>query len=170
MTVPAEAFWGDNYYRHPPLTDDMLKHAEALLQVRLPDEYVALLRRQNGGYTQGLAFPMEEPTSWADDHIPLQELFGIITDEGVETAQNILSSQEMAEEWDLPPDQVLLAGDGHWWITLDYRQGDAPSVAWIDVDSEEDIQVATSFAEFLDGLVPAAQFDEPEDEDDDAED
>lgn len=48
----------------------------------------------------------------------------------------------------LPPKQVLLSGDGHYWITLGYRRGEVPSVAWIDVEFGEDIQVAPTFAEF----------------------
>jgi len=65
----------------------------------------------------------------------------------------------MTEEWRLPPRQVLLSGDGHWWITLDYRNSDVPSVAWIDTECGEDIQVAPNFATFLEGLQPSSEFD-----------
>jgi hypothetical protein len=65
----------------------------------------------------------------------------------------------MTEEWGLPPRQVLLSGDGHWWITLDYRRSDVPTVAWIDVECGQDLQIAPSFAAFLAGLRPAADFE-----------
>jgi len=161
MAVPDDQFWVSEY-QHPPLTDEVLASAETQLGVKLPDEYVRLLRLQNGGYTPGFAFPMSQPTSWAHDHIPVDELFGIVTDASIRTPLNVLDTEYLTKEWGLPPGQVLLSGDGHWWITLDYRQGPVPSVAWIDVDSDEDIQVAPTFASFLDGLVPVSQFHDDE--------
>jgi hypothetical protein len=158
MAVPQDKFWRSNFYKHPPLTDEMLAIAERRLGVKLPEEYVQLLRIQNGGYTQHLGFPMSQPTTWADDHVPLQELFGIVTDEAIDTAQNVLATGYMTREWGLPPHQVLLSGDGHWWITLDYRRGEIPSVAWIDVECDEDVQIARTFGAFLNGLVPDDQF------------
>jgi hypothetical protein len=158
VSIPPNEFWGTNYYGHPPLTDDMVNLAERVLGVTLPQEYLALLRLQNGGYTKDFAFPMSQRTTWAADHVPLGELFGIVTDRSLRTAQNTLKTPYMTQEWGLPPHQVLLSGDGHWWITLDYRRGPVPSVAWIDVECGEDIQVATTFSKFLAGLVPASDF------------
>ena len=154
MAIDKNHFWDENYYNHPPLTDDMLAAAEAQLGVKLPDSLIDLLRVQNGGYTKEFIFPMQVATSWADDHVPLETLYGIVTDESVDTAQNIMDTEYMTVEWGLPEKQVLLTGDGHWWISLDYRQGDVPSVCWLDVDEEEDIQIAESFKAFLAGLKP----------------
>ena len=159
MAIPIGKFWRSNYYEHPPLTDEMVSTAEEQLGVKLPAEYLALLRLQNGGYTHGFGFPMTQPTTWAKDHVPLNDVAGIVTDPSIRTAQNILDTGYMTEEWGVPPRQVLLSGDGHWWITLDYRRGDTPSIAWIDVECSEDIQVAPTFAAFLDGLRPSSDFD-----------
>jgi hypothetical protein len=137
----------------------MLAEAEMTLGVQLPIELVGLLRIQNGGYTKGFAHPMRQPTTWSADHVPLEDLAGIVTDPTLSTAQNLLLSGYMTEEWGLPPRQVLLSGDGHYWITLDYRGGPVPTVAWIDVECGEDFQVAPSFSEFLAGLIPAAAYD-----------
>jgi hypothetical protein len=158
MGIEKTDFWGSNYYNHPALTDAMIKTAEKELGVKLPSLLIELLKIQNGGYTKGFAFPMSQETTWATDHIPLSELYGIVTDPSVETAQNILETQYMIEEWGLPQKQVLLCGDGHWWITLDYRQGDNPTVKWLDVECEEEIQIAESFDEFINGLVPDSKF------------
>ncbi len=158
MAITADQFWRSNYYNHPPLTDEMVAEAERQLGVKLPAEYVALLRIQNGGYTHGFGFPMNRPTKWAVNHVPLDTLFGIVTDPDHPTAQNILQTAYMTREWGLPPRQVLLTGDGHWWISLDYRTGEVPSVAWLYIDLGEDIQVAPSFAAFLDGLLPESTF------------
>jgi len=159
MAIDMREFWRSNHYSHPPITDDMIATAELQLGVRLPAEFLELLEIQNGGYTKGFAFPMSQPTSWAEDHIPLSHLAGIITDPKHKTAQNVLQTEYMTKEWGLPPKQVLLSGSGHFWITLDYRNGVVPSVAWIDVDCEEDIQVAPTFAAFLAGLVPDSNYD-----------
>ena len=137
----------------------MRVQAEAFLGVSLPIELTELLKIQNGGYTKGFAHPMTQRTTWADDHVPLDDLAGIVIDVNHKTAQNLLHSNGMTAEWGLPPKQVLLSGDGHYWITLDYRNGPTPTVAWIDVECGEDIQVATSFASFLSGLVPASSYD-----------
>src|SRR5688572_31343 len=134
MKLDMNDFWGDNYYQHPKLTEEMIEFAESSLNVKLPSTLIKLLKVQNGGYTKGFAFPMKQKTSWADDHIPLSELFGIITDKSIETSQNILDSSYVAEEWGLPEKQVLLSGDGPWWITLDYRAGNDPTIRWIDTE------------------------------------
>ncbi|MFO1251161.1 MAG: SMI1/KNR4 family protein [Inhella sp.] len=158
MAIDTRAFWGNNYYQHPELTDAMVAAAEATLGVRLPAELVTLLKIQNGGYTKGFVFPIGLPTSWAADHVPLDDLAGIVTDPAHRTAQNLLDTAYMTQEWGLPPKQVLLSGNGAYWITLDYRSGPMPSIAWIDVDCEEDLQIAPSFAHFLDGLIPSDRF------------
>ncbi len=161
MPIDPHAFWSDNFYQHPALTNAVIAQAEAILEVRLPVELITLLRIQNGGYTRGFAHPMTRPTTWAEDHVPLDALAGIVMD--TETprnlAQNLLATEYMTNEWGLPPKQVLLSGDGHYWITLDYRVGPVPSVAWLDIDCGEDFQVAGSFRAFLDGLVPSATYD-----------
>ena len=158
MAIALDGFWGPNFYKHPPLTDAMVHDAELLLGIKLPTLLLELLRIQNGGYTKGFAHPMERPTTWAADHVPLDDLAGIVTDASIETPMNILNSEAMKAEWGLPPRQILLSGDGHYWITLDYRKRSSPTVAWIDVDSDEDVPIAGSFASFVSGLVPADTF------------
>ena len=157
MAIDKNNFWSTNYYNHPALTDEMVKRAESSLGVKLPDELIALLKVQNGGYTRGFVYPMSRPTSWSSDHVPLHELFGIV-DESFDSGHNILSTAYMINEWGLPEKLVLLNGDGHWWIALDYRQGEIPSVTWFDTEMDQDIPIADSFAQFFDGLVPEDMF------------
>ena len=158
MPIDPHNFWGENYCEHPGLTDEMVMQAEKILGVRLPPDLIGLLKIQNGGYTLGFAHPMTQRTTWAVDHVPLQELFGIVTDPDHKTYMNIVHTPLMTVEWGLPPHQILLSGDGHYWITLDYRSGQMPSVAWIDVECGEDIQIAKSFSEFLTGLLPDSAY------------
>ncbi|MGV8094665.1 MAG: SMI1/KNR4 family protein [Mangrovibacterium sp.] len=158
MAINKLDFWDTNYYNHPPLTDEMVEAAEKLLNVKLPRLLIELLKIQNGGYTKGFAFPMKQKTSWTENHVPLSEMFGIVTDKKIETSQNILDSACMTREWGLPDRQVLLTGDGHWWITLDYRNWENPTVRWIDLECDEDTHVADSFDDFIKGLVPEDEF------------
>lgn len=160
MALNKTEFWDTNFYKHPSLTEDMISFAEKKLHVKLPTLLIDLLKVQNGGYTKGFAFPMTQKTTWSENHVPLSELFGIVTEKSIETAQNILDSQYMTDEWGLPEKQVLLSGDGHWWITLDYRNGDNPTVRWIDVECGEDIHIADTFDDFINGLVSEDTFAE----------
>ena len=57
-------------------------------------------------------------------------------------------------EWQMPDGLVLLSGDGHWWIALDYRRsGPAgpPSVGWYDNEAGEDVELADDFETFSAG-------------------
>lgn len=159
MKMNPSDFWDLNYYNHPPLTKDMIHLAEKLLRVKLPALFIELLKIQNGGFTKGFAFQVAEKANLGESHIPLHELFGIVTDEYIWTAQNILDSRSAAEEWGLPEKQILLAVDeGPRYITLDYRNGSVPSVRLINLKLDEDIHVANSFDDFVNGLVSVDKF------------
>ena len=158
MAIDKSKFWGTNHYNHPPLTEEMIAVAEKSLDVKLPALLIELLRIQNGGYTAGFAFPMTQRTSWSPDHIPFTELYGIVLDPFNETTQNMMDTGYMTDEWGLPVKQVLLTGEGHWWITLDYRESQIPCVRWIDVECNEEVVVAEDFDTFINRLVPIEKF------------
>ena len=158
--VDPHDFWRLDWDKSPQLTPALVQRVEATLGMALPAEYLALLNVQNGGYTKGFVYPTSR-TSWAEDHVALDALNGVGPSEALPSGlHNIYNSTYMVAEWDLPHSQVLLTGDGHWWISLDYRSGSAPSVRWLAVDSGEDLELAPSFAAFLAGLQPAAALDE----------
>lgn len=156
--ITPEDFWDSNYHNHPNLTVEMIEIAERRLHIKLPESYINLLKKMNGGYTKGFAFPMNN-ISWSN-HILLDSLNGIVIDDGIETTLNVFQTEYMTKEWGLPEKQVLLCGDGHTWITLDYRENNNPCVRWLDVESGEDVLVAESFDKFLDGLVPQELYNE----------
>ncbi|MEV4429425.1 SMI1/KNR4 family protein [Streptomyces sp. R-07] len=154
-------FWGDGLYGvQPPLTDVAVRDAEVELGVRLPSSFLELLRGQNGGLVADRwdAFPTDVPTSWSEDHVPLDMVMGI----GRHDDQSLLDSPYLVKEWGLPSPLVLLSGDGHCWIALDYRvcgrQGE-PSVAWFDADGKSELTLAADFRAFVEGLTSAASFD-----------
>lgn len=182
--MDSSNFWMAEQDDRPALSEELIAFAEQSLQVKLPESYIQLLYLQNGGQTAGFVFPMKQRTSWSENHIPFPEMFGIITEEAIadwqktwpekrlldfyiedrtlEFSQNILLTAYMTKEWGLPEKQVLLAGEGHWWITLDYRNSSSPSVRWIDVESSEDLLVADNFDEFIQGLIPEENFYDPQ--------
>lgn len=145
-------FWGSNYYNHPPLSQSMVIFAQKELGVTLPKTYIELLKIQNGGYTKGFIFPTTQKTSWADDHIPLRDLAGIVVNDSINTALNILDSPELTQEWELPDKQVLLSGEGHWWITIDFRKNELGSIMWFDVEIGQEVYLADNFDSFINGL------------------
>lgn len=72
-------FWNQesDYFKLQPLTKEMVFHAEKELKVCLPESFIALLEKQNGGYINFDAHPTSVPTEWADDHIKVDHIYGI---------------------------------------------------------------------------------------------
>lgn len=122
----------------------VVQDAEVRLGVRLPSSLLEILRGQNGGLVAERwdAFPTKTPTSWSEDHVPLDMMMGIGRHDG---QLSLLDTPYLVKEWDLPSPLILLSGDGHYWIALDFRacgrQGE-PSVTW-----------------FVEGLTSAGTFD-----------
>lgn len=157
------AFWkpGSSYGVHQPLTDEAVRKAERLLGVTLPSSLLDLLRGQNGGESAADrdAFPTDQPTSWSADHIPFDRLMGIGDHE---RTVSLLDSPYLIKEWGLPAPAVLLSGDGHYWIALDYRacgRHREPSVTWFDGDRNEELALAPDFRSSVEGLTSASDFD-----------
>jgi hypothetical protein len=135
------------YFKLKPLTDKAVEEAEEKLKVKLPESYINLLKEQNGGYIIYDSFPSTVPTSWAEDHIDVDHIMGIGEEDG------ILKSNYLIEEWGLPENIVLFSGDGHSWVALDYRNTkEEPPVIYINVESEQIIELAPDFNTFLNGL------------------
>jgi hypothetical protein len=152
-------FWsqrGSSSQTFGPLTLAAVERAEAVTGVRFPREYLELLEVQNGGSVDDAfnAFPSERPTSWADDHVPFDTLAGI----GPHDSWPSVTARLPA----FPTGVLYLTGDVHINIVLDYRTGDVPSVAWLDLECDEQFTLALDFRMFIEGLVPVADFPEEE--------
>lgn len=155
-------FWGEGLYGvQAPLADVAVEDAERQLGVRLPSSLLEILRLQNGGLVASDwdAFPTGVPTSWSESHVPFDGMMGIGRRED---QLSLLDTPHLVEEWALPSPLVLLSGDGHCWIALDYRlcgrQGE-PSVMWFDTDWNTELPLAADFKTFIEGLTSAATFD-----------
>lgn len=156
-------FWGGGLFGvQPPLTGAVVQDAERQLGVRLPASLLEILRVQNGGLVAELwnAFPTDVPTSWSENHVPLDAMMGIGRHDG---QPSLLDSGYLVEEWGLPSPLVLLSGDGHCWIALDYRtcgERGEPSVTWFDVDTDTELPLAADFKTFVERLAAAASLDD----------
>lgn len=120
--------------------------AEEKLGIELPTLYKDLINKQNGGYIKRTVLPIDFSTSSVEDYIEVDSIFGI-------GEEGILNSQFLINEWNLPNNLVLLNGDGHTWVAMDYRaKTKNPSVVYIDVEEHIEVQLASSFSEFIEGL------------------
>ena len=139
----------NDYYTLSTLNDEMILEAEQILGVKLPDSYIKLVREQNGGSLLFDSCPTTVPTSWADDHVNVHCIMGI-------GEEGILSSSFYINEWELPEGLVLLCGEGHWWIALDYRNTkENPPVIFVDSEWGQELfilELAKDFTEFINKL------------------
>ncbi|MFL0451381.1 SMI1/KNR4 family protein [Bacillus altitudinis] len=148
-----KSFWEideEGYYTLKKINEAEIAKAEKKLGVTFPNTYKKLILEQNGGYTIHNAFPTTHSNSWAEDHIQFNHLLGIAEDEG------IMDSGYLIKEWELPEGLVLINGDGHTWVAMDYRKTkENPTIHYFDVEMEEDFKLADSFDEFIEGLYTA---------------
>lgn len=164
------SFWSSSFDPpNPPLTDDLIRSAESALGVSLPRSYCELLRQTNGGYVN------EQLVRVGSSQIP-DALSGYISDgfvsvgsisgigDGSDADGDILTSSYLIREWGLPERLVLLDGDGHSWVALDYRNhdGNDPPIIYIESDSGASIELARTFADFISSFIP---FEDVYDED-----
>jgi hypothetical protein len=153
----AARFW-DPTSKHgmlPPLTDELVTSAESSLQVSLPRELLILLRIQNGGMvSRSYRRCPSLPNFYAEDYVPFRFMFGI-GQSGQSTVVSLLHTPYLVNEWDLPSPIVLLYGEGHYWVALDYRAAEGigePSVTWIDNEMSHELPLAPTFRIFVEGL------------------
>ncbi|MCY9092995.1 SMI1/KNR4 family protein [Bacillus mojavensis] len=134
-------------FRLKDIREEEIKKIEKKLKLNLPEAYKKLIVQQNGGLIHFNAFPTDQETSWADDHIEVDHIRGLGKDLG------ILESEYLIKELGLPQRLLLIQGDGHNWVALDYRQtNENPSVHYFDFELNNDFKISDSFGEFLSKL------------------
>lgn len=133
-----------------------------------PEERIAEFEAQNGlklpagfaGYA-GLSGPWVVKLPPADSRkakyyfgeglYEIERIAGLDPD----TFLSIFDSPSLSAEWGLPKKLLLLEGDGHTWIALDYRYStSAPTVIAIETDECTWLPVADSFQDFVMALLP----------------
>lgn len=141
-----------------PVSAQQLDEVERRLGVQLPDAYRDFVSRFDpsaiGPRTLRVPQPVPEALRfYLAATLGVHALFAPGLDEGDGTS--ILSTLPMRREWDLPEGLVLLDGDGHTWLALDYRASALdPPVVFFATDTGRSHVLASSFGEFLRALEP----------------
>jgi hypothetical protein len=171
LTYDFSTFWEDSDYAWEeyvgaPVTDEMVRRAQASLGYRLPAAYVELLRSQNGGIPKRNCHRTSQPTSWAEDHVAITGIYGL---DGTKRSSlcGQSSSESYIEEWGYPDIGVYFAdcpSAGHDMLCLDYRAcgpDGEPKVVHVDQEFDYAITpVADDFETFIRGLQDEGAFDE----------
>lgn len=152
--------------RYDDLLPETIRRTEIHFGVVLPAPLVAVLGEHNGGHLAAQLVAALEPLpptalQYLDrGYLTVDELFGI---EPAESGYgSIYCTERMTREWELPDALLLLAGDGHTWLALDYRDTKvAPPVVFVIAKCRSVVPIASSFEDFLARLVPYCHvFDE----------
>jgi hypothetical protein len=140
-------------YVQPALTDAALREAERSLGVKLPAEYVALLRQQNGGYIRG-EWGVSRILRGIGPQYPSLTETSAWWKPGKDSEKDSEDDSESGDEWAPRQPKLLIPfdGDGHWDICLDYRERGpraSPSITSVSGEIESEEPVAPSFIDFL---------------------
>jgi hypothetical protein len=140
MRATADTIWSVPAYLpylQPPLTNEAVANAEKAIGYALSPEYVALLKKQNGGY---IRFSLPES--------PHRRISGIgpffpsLADVDWTDHQEIVSFPLKG--------LIPFDGEGHWHLCFDYRgNSSVPSVTYIDIESDRQSTIAATFAGYL---------------------
>ncbi|CAN7313811.1 SMI1/KNR4 family protein [Knoellia sp. LjRoot47] len=159
--MPNDFFEDDDYYTGPPIAQDLIRRAEASLEVRLPVRYLELLSERNGGTPVRRCYPTGFETSWAPDHFEISGVLGVGGDRSIDSTIG-LGSADLVQEWGYPDIGVVICdtpSGGHDTVMLDYRacgpRGE-PSVVYVDEDRVPQ-EIASSFEVFVAQLTECPQ-------------
>ncbi len=121
----------------PEITESLIRVAEKKIGFKLPSDYIALLKTQNGGYIRyGLPDSVHRMICGIGPHFPS------ITGFDWEGAKESVS---MELDGLVPFD-----GDGHWHLCIDYRNDpSAPGVSHVDIEGDSESKIAESFGDYL---------------------
>ena len=120
--------------------------------VKLPKEYINYAGT-NDSWVVKLPPYNSDTTQYyfGEGFYEIGKFMSLEPDEGSSIFDNAMRIQS----WDLPRRIVLIEGDGHTWLALDYRKSkDEPKVIVIESSASNSLEVANSFTEFVQLLLP----------------
>lgn len=140
------------------LTDDLVEDVEQRLGHRLPQAYVDLCRKQNGGVPKRAYHPITSSPAWPDGFVQIHAIKGI----GFRNEWSLCGhygQEHSIGEWGYPAIGVYFAdlpSGGHDMLCLDYSApNDQGGPRVVHIDQEDDFRltfVADSFEAFIAGL------------------
>ena len=161
MGGSALLFREDEAAFEPAPEASLIQSLEAELGVTLPEAYVRLASKHNGGRLARDAHRTGSPTTWARDHVGITNIAAIGRTAPFSLGGE-LGSRFWVREWGYPDIGVYFAdcpSAGHDMIALDYRGSGEPTVVHVDQEVGYRITLlAVDFASFIEGLVPEGDF------------
>lgn len=157
-------FWNynlrDDPYKLQIINKKDIELAEKAFNIKLPRTYINLLKEQNGGCLEKTCLPVNFKNDWADDHILFDYLLGIKKDKG------IMESNYLLKEWGVKEKNlIIISGDGHFFVALDYRTNEEnPTVVYIDTTEDKITKIYEDFSSMVNSL-----YEEDEEKPEDAE-
>jgi hypothetical protein len=130
-----------------PILESAIQEVEKTLGVKLPESYLNVMKNRVGNR---MRFSYPAPSNYPHGKwLHISDFMSI-------SGKGITKSAYLCKEWDMPENIVLLGGDGHTWLGLDYRNIEnrgEPSVVFIDNDTNEQVYyLAPNFDTFIDSL------------------
>lgn len=154
----------ESSYTLSRLTNEDINLAEKHFNVKLPKAYINLLKQKNGGELHYNALPISLDRWENDNHIIIDHLLGIKENNG------IMETDYYVKEWEIKRRNIiLLSGDGHEWLALDYDKTEEPKVIFIQTDNERIIEIYSSFDKMLENLYLHEEIEEEMQEVDEGE-
>ena len=172
-SIDLEDFWDDseyavNEYLSEDVTDELLQSIENELGYKLPESYIYLMKKHNGGIPKRYCCPCSTRTSWAEDHVAIEGIYGIGRNKEYSLCGEC-GSKFWIDEWGYPNIGVAICdcpSAGHDMIFLDYREcgnNGEPKVVHVDQEWDYAITViAESFEEFISKLCSSKVFEKDE--------
>lgn len=145
------------------VNDTLVSQVEQALGVKLPESYIALMKKWNGGGLPeeyqiliGNDIPENLEYYLGDGFWALNAIAGISSNKN--NHAGIIYATQTAREWGVPDKVVALDGDAHTWVALDYRSNmNEPKVIFIETDNFLSFDIATNFQALIDQIIPSSQ-------------
>lgn len=113
----------NSFYKLSNIIEEDIRFVENHFDITLPESYIDLLNIQNGGSINFNALAFE------DDYIPIDHLLGITKSDG------IMQTDHLKQEWEINRDNIIIiSGDGHSFIALDYNSSSNPTITHIKTE------------------------------------
>lgn len=137
-----------------PVTKEEIEFAEQKFQVKLPKTYVNLLKISNGGALNFCWLNIQgvEGLEGEEGYIYVDRLLGIKLSDSdhILLETNILDTDYLKREWGVAQDNIIfIAGDGHYWIALDYRTSIEPTITFFDTENGKEYYFFNNFDEMI---------------------
>ncbi|EUJ47435.1 SMI1/KNR4 family protein [Paenilisteria rocourtiae] len=140
------SIWEKDSDKPARLTQKNIELAEETFGVTLPKSYLEVLKKQNGGYLKTNAVHVDFVNDDGEGFILLDSLYGI------EPGRGIMDTEYLKEEWEITKDNIILiAGDGHSFIALDYgKDSSSPEITYIDTEHGDMHKICDDFDSLMD--------------------